>query len=178
MLDATVNHLSDSDKPFGGNVWKCARYFVFSAGIIFLITAIAKTISAFGKAGILYDPDPFLNISFRHLMLLAALLELLVSGMCLNSNKTYLCLKLVAWLSTLFAVYRIGLWYSGWHRPCICMGTVVDALPIPPQVADSIMKLLLAYLLLGSCVMLLLLRKQNRRTSLRLYAGEVPTARK
>jgi hypothetical protein len=161
---------------YSANCKTLMNVFVTSTGCILLISALAKIISTFGKAGILYHRDPFLNVSFRDVMFLAALLELLVAGFCLISNRTYLCLKLVAWLSTLIAIYRIGLWYSGWHRPCVCMGTVVDDLPISPQLADLIMKIILAYFIVGSYSMMLLLWRTNR-TALRLSAGQVLTAR-
>jgi len=40
----------------------------------------------------------------------------------------------------------------GWHRPCGCLGnlTDLDLLGISPHTADTIMKLVLAYLLVGS----------------------------
>ncbi len=31
----------------------------------------------------------------------------------------------VAWVSTTFVVYRAGLWFIGWHRPCGCMGSLL-----------------------------------------------------
>ena len=57
---------------------------------------------------------------------------------------------MIAGLSTLFAVYRIGLWSLGWHRPCSCLGNLTDALHLSPVIVDNVMKVLLAYLMIGS----------------------------
>jgi len=53
-------------------------------------------------------------------------------------------------LATNFVVYRVGLWWIGWHRPCGCLGNLTDLLGISPHTADTIMKLVLAYLLAGT----------------------------
>ena len=45
---------------------------------------------------------------------------------------------------------RFGLWWMGWHKPCNCLGNLTDALHLSPQTADNIMKVVLAYLLIGS----------------------------
>ncbi len=66
-----------------------------------------------------------------------------------NKRQT-LALGLVAWMSTNFVVYRLGLWWMDWHRPCSCLGNLTDALHISPQLADNIMKWLLFFLLIGS----------------------------
>jgi hypothetical protein len=57
---------------------------------------------------------------------------------------------LVAWMSTNFVVYRLGLWWLNWKSPCSCLGNLTAALHISPQAADNIMKVLLACLLIGS----------------------------
>jgi hypothetical protein len=56
------------------------RLFMLSAGVIFLVTGVAKVVSASGNARILDSSDPVFSISFRHLFLLVGLLELAVGS--------------------------------------------------------------------------------------------------
>lgn len=66
----------------------------------------------------------------------------------------------MAWISSDFVVYRVGLWWMNWHRPCNCLCNCLDnrtdALHISPQTADNIKNLILAYLLIGSYALLFL----------------------
>jgi hypothetical protein len=72
---------------------------------------------------------------------------------------------LVAWLATSLLAYRIGLVAVGYHRPCPCLGNLTDALHIPPQIADTAMKIILAYLLIGSYATLFWLWRQHRKVA-------------
>lgn len=126
------------------------RYFVLSAGAILAITGVAKAWSGLGNSKFLAVVDPILGIKFGQLMLLVGLAEVLIALVCFFRNRQAFALGLVAWLSTGFVIYRLGLWWMNWHRPCNCLGNLTDALHISPQVADNIMKAVLAYLLIGS----------------------------
>jgi len=68
-------------------------------------------------------------------------------------------------------VYRLGLWWMHWHRPCSCLGNLTDALHISPQVADNVMKVLLAYLLIGSYGLLIWKRWLERKTVAVIASG-------
>jgi hypothetical protein len=135
-----------SPSPFKG----VQSWFVNLAGGLLATTGLAKAFSAIGPARALDTADPLIGISFRQLMLLVGLAELLISFFCLFTHRRRFSLLAVAWLSTNFLVYRIGLWFIGWHRPCGCMGNLTDLLHLSPRVADNIMKGVLAFLLLGS----------------------------
>jgi hypothetical protein len=92
----------------------------------------------------------FFGISFKHLMLLVGIIELVISAICLLCKWARLQVGLLALLATNLWAYRIGLLCVGYHRPCSCMGNLTDVLHISPWVADSMMKTVLAYLLIGS----------------------------
>lgn len=126
------------------------RRFILSAGAILAITGIAKVWSGLGNSKFLAVVDPIIGIEFGQLMLAVGAAEIVIALVCLFSKRQTLALALVAWISTSFVVYRLGLWWMGWHRPCNCLGNLTDALHISPQVADNIMKGVLAYLLIGS----------------------------
>ena len=131
------------------------KWFLRLAGISLTLTAIGKAFSAIGPARALDTPDPLVGIPFRQLLLLVGLAELLIAFFCLFTDKRRFSLLVVAWISTNFLVYRLGLWFIGWHRPCGCMGSLTDILHLSPQAADNIMKGVLAYLLIGSYGILL-----------------------
>jgi hypothetical protein len=129
--------------------------FLRLAGGALALTGLAKAFSAIGAARALDAADPLIGIPFRQLLLLVGLAELLVAFFCLFTDKRRLSLLAVAWISTGFLLYRLGLWYIGWHRPCGCMGSLAGVLHLSDQAADNIMKGVLAYLLLGSYGILL-----------------------
>lgn len=124
--------------------------FVPSAAAILTFTGLAKAWSAFAPIRLLAAADPITGMQFRHLMLAVGVIELVIAFVCLFAKARKLSLALIAWLATSFAVYRLGLWWVGWHRSCGCLGNLTDALHISPQTADNIMKVILAYMLLGS----------------------------
>jgi hypothetical protein len=117
---------------------------------------VAKAFSAIGSARSLDTIDPLIGMPFRQLFLLAGLAELLIAFLCLFTDKRRLSLLVVAWISTNFLVYRLGLWFIGWHHPCNCMGSLAGALHLSDRAADNIMKGVLAFLLVGSYLLLLL----------------------
>jgi hypothetical protein len=94
--------------------------------------------------------DPIFGVQFGQLFLVVGPAEIVIALVCFFGKRQTLSLLLVAWLSTGFALYRLGLWWVGWKKPCSCLGNLTDALHISPQVADNIMKVLLAYLIIGS----------------------------
>jgi hypothetical protein len=130
-------------------------WFLKTSAVVLTATGLAKVFAATGPARALDVPDPILGLSFRHLLLLVGLAELFIAFFCVFTEKRSLSVAAIAWLSTNFLLYRLGLWWMGWHKPCGCLGNLTDVLHISPQTADNIMKLLLAYLLFGSYGLLL-----------------------
>ena len=143
---------------------KAARLFVYPAGAFLLVASAAKLTSSFGYASILHMPDPLTGFQFQNLFRVVGCIELTVALACIFSKHIWLPVGLVAWLATSFLGYRIGLVVVGYHRPCSCMGNLTDALHIPPQTADTAMKIILAYLLLGSYATLFWLWRQSKKS--------------
>jgi hypothetical protein len=140
---------------------KLAGRYLDSAGLILAFTAVAKVASSGGAARALQTTDPIIGLPFATVFLCAGLAELVVAHYDLKWTDILSRAGLVAWISTCFLVYRIGLVWVGWHKPCGCMGTFTDALHLSPQAADTIMKCVLGYLLLGSYMCLLLFWKRG-----------------
>jgi len=55
-----------------------------------------------------------------------------------------------------------------WVEQCSCLGNLTDALHIRPETADNIMKLLLAYMLIGSYGLLIWQRSRRREANTRI----------
>ena len=129
---------------------RIARLFLYSAAVVLLLTGSAKVISSFGHETILQTRDPLTGIQFQVLFRIVAGIEFAIALTCIFSKRTLLPVGLVAWLTTSFLTYRVGLVLVGYHRPCQCMGNFTDALHISQQTADTAMKIILAYLLISS----------------------------
>jgi len=136
--------------------------FNISSGVALAASGLAKVVSVFGGSEALHLPDPIIGIKFSTLMLAVGIAETVIAMVCFLSKAQTLALELVAWLATSVLIYRVGLWWIGWKKPCTCLGNLTDALHIPPQVADNIMKAVLGYLLIGSYA-LLIMKLRNQR---------------
>jgi hypothetical protein len=137
-----------------------------------MITAIAKFISSTGDARILQNLDPILAIPFRHVFWIAGAIELTVGLVCFFVKRLALQAALVAWLATSFLMYHVGLRLVGYHEPCPCLGNLTDALHIPPEVANRTLKIILAYLFVGSYATLFWLWRQHRKVEGRMQSHE------
>jgi hypothetical protein len=147
------------------------RYIGFVIVVLFL-TAIAKFWSMTGSSGAFDEQDPITRLSFQLLMLMAATLEIGVAAVCIFAKPVYGLLS-IAWLSSLMVTYRVCLAWVGWRKPCSCLGNLTDALHISPQLADNIMKALLAFMFIGS-VSLLILHRRGRAAGLNTVKMPVP----
>lgn len=129
---------------------KLIKIFLYSYGILLLITASAKLISAAGHVEVLNVIEPILGLTYRHLFIFAGIAELLLALYCLLGSDIWLQMHFVASLSTALIIYRLGLLIIHYPRPCTCLGTLTDSLSINPHDADVCMQILLAYLVLTS----------------------------
>ncbi len=139
--------------------------FCFSAGAILTITGVAKILSAFGHARVLLVPNPLLGLQLGHLMMVVGVTELVVAMVCFFSRSIQLAVGSVSWFATSILFYRFGYVWMGYHKPCRCLGNLTDAIHVPPQAADNIMKVVLAYLLIGSYATFFWLWHQRKKES-------------
>lgn len=144
---------------------KIARLFLYSAGVILVITAVAKCVSSFEQEKILLERDPIVGFQFRTLFLLLGAIESAVAVVCFRSRRMWLSAGLIAWLATSFLAYRLALLKIGYHKPCSCLGNLTDALHLSPYAVDTAMKAILAYLLIGSYATLFWLWRQRKMQS-------------
>ena len=139
------------------------RLFLYSGGLVFIITGAAKLWTAFSKLKILMFPDPLFSIKFGSLLLIVGIIEVVLGVVCFARKRSMVVMMAIAYFATNLLIYRIGVWGVGWKKPCSCLGNLSDALHISPQTADSMMKIILAYLLIGSYVNLFMFWRQRRK---------------
>jgi len=126
------------------------KWFLKSAGVVLIITGTAKSVAVFGSAPGLDMPDPVFGISFRTLGFGVGAVEIIVSLFCFRKLRIDLSLRLVAWIASLIALYRLLLASSGWAVPCLCLGSLTGAVGLSFKTANLITGSLLTYLLVGS----------------------------
>jgi hypothetical protein len=127
--------------------------FIFGSGVALFITGAAKLLSAGAGGPSTTAMDPVFAAPLSRILIVAGVAELCVCAVCIFSHirrMRRVSLILIAWLASVFACYRAGLWWLGWKGPCRCLGTLTESLHMAPWLADDIMIGVLAYLLLGS----------------------------
>ena len=145
---------------------KVYHSFLLSAGVTLGLTGMAKIISAFGHAKILLLVDPIFSLQFKSLLPLVGVLELVVAVICFVSRSILFRAWLVGWMSVGFLAYRTGLAIIHYPRPCSCLGSMASALGMSADTASNVMKVVLAYLLAGSFLVLLgVCNERTRRAS-------------
>jgi|ERR1019366_4242458 hypothetical protein len=141
-------------------------------GGLLLVTGILKVLSGFGSVRMLEESDPILSLRVQHLMWIVGLLEVVIGGYVMRCKNPYFASGLLAWFSTALIIYRFGLLWIDYHRPCSCLGSLTEWIKIPDNVADNIIIALLIYITFVSCLSLLLL-KNNQRSPLATAVGEI-----
>lgn len=164
-----------TDSALNSQKRRCFAAFILSAVAIFIVTGLAKILAALGDGKVLLVVDPISGIKFGKLMLVAGLVELITAGICIFSESQRWSLVVIAWLSNSFVVYRVGMWWVDWKTPCSCLGNLTDALHISPQLADNIMKVILAYLLIGSYGLLFWQWRQGGNANTKLGGERMST---
>ena len=126
------------------------RPFIYSAGGILLAAALIRFVIATGSTPVLAMPDPMLGISIRFALLIVGGIELIFALICLFGENVKLQTGLLAWLSTCFALFWLGLLWMHCHLQGTCLGSLTDPLHLSRGVIGFIMQLLPLGLLIGS----------------------------
>lgn len=137
---------------------------IYTASVLLLLASLSKLVSAAGNAAILHERDPILGLQYRYLFCLAGILELQVALVGFTQRPIGFRTGLIAWVASIVTAYRLGLFWIGYQGHCRCLGDFTDALHIRPQTTDTAMKIILAYLLIGSYATLFWLWWQKRKS--------------
>lgn len=136
----------------GHRSFEFGTVFVRTSAVILLVTGAVKLISSLGEARILQQSDPLIwFLTERQMLALAAGMELVIV-VALSSERLDETSKLltIAWLGSMFLLYRVGLWTIGFAGACSCLGNAAAWLHVSPVAVERIMGGLLLFLLLGS----------------------------
>jgi hypothetical protein len=132
------------------------KKFVAVSALILAGAGLLKLISASQEVASLTLPSFFLVLSNRQMMLLAGMIELLcVLYISLGKDLDNKVL-LIAWLSSCFLVYRLGLLWTKFPTPCHCLGNALDWLPLDKKLVDSAMGLLVVMMICVSYSLIIL----------------------
>lgn len=145
---AVLTAIVMTNPPHSVNTFE--RLFRWSAALLLLSTAAAKLISAGGRAAILDFPDPLLALHNRQLLVLVALIEVIIGAALLSRLSVQTKYLLVAWLSSNFILYRLGLHVLSPGKPCPCLGTITERLHLNPDHVNTVLWAVALYLLAGS----------------------------
>jgi hypothetical protein len=150
MLSCTKTILRFNGKRF--RIFEAV--FLYSASIILLTTSAAKLISATGTHGILTERDPLLGLSNRQVLFASAGVEAIIVCVLLTKAAVRYKLLLLSWFASCLFAYRLGIFWLSPSRPCHCLGTLADRLPLSPASVDLLLKGIIGYLLFGSICLL------------------------
>jgi len=135
-----------------------------------MATAFAKFYSAAGTAKVLDIPDGLLPMSNRQTLLFVGSAEFLIAVYLWLGESDLAKLICIVWLGTNFALYRIASILLVVGKPCPCLGSITEKLPLKPALINRILQLVVAYLVFGS--LLFLFARWRQRASGRLPENE------
>jgi hypothetical protein len=139
-----------------------ARLYIYSATWILIVTSLAKVYSAGGTARVLDLTDALLPITNRQTLWLVGLIEMVIVLALLLGRNVTLKLTCIAWLGCNFALYRLGVMFLTVSRPCPCLGSITEMLPLNPATIDLILQTVVMYLLFGSLFFLFAQKWKSR----------------
>jgi hypothetical protein len=118
-----------------------ARLFVRAVATVLIITGAAKVYSVLGPnpAPLLLQKDPIFGIQNNFFILAIALLEFAIAIICLKKADVRLQAAIVAWFSLDLLIYRGGLMWTGYQKPCTCLGSILQNLGVEDKVADVVL---------------------------------------
>lgn len=143
------------------------RAFILSAGAILLLTAAAKILGAWRETRVMTAADPIFSLSYRYLFIEAGALEAIAGLICLFSKRSLIQVIIIAWLSSAFLFYRVGLYLIKYQGPCPCLGSLTTEMHISKRLADSLLISTLSYMLIGSYLACVLILTQSHRHTAR-----------
>jgi hypothetical protein len=100
--------------------------------------------------------DPIFGMPMRFAILMMGVVELMAAAFCFFGRQPNFQLALIAWLSINFLIYRMGLLWQGAHTTWGCLGNSISYFRFSSGEIDIGLDLVLAFFLLGSCILLLL----------------------
>ena len=133
---------------------KCSRCFIVSVICILIATCSLKILTVAAAWNELSSRDPLFSfLSNRELLIIVSVLELSLVVFLAKCRNTFLSAFAIAWISSLFLCYRIGLLMIGYTGGCSCTGGAESWVAIiTANHLDVTLKIALGYMTVGSCL--------------------------
>ena len=128
--------------------------FIWSAIVLLSLTSIAKLLSASGDAAVMDLPDPLLGLTHKHTLIAVAAVEIAIVASLFSSMAPWRKHLLLLWLSASFLTYRIAFQLIAPGKPCPCLGSLTERLPLAPATVNLLLGCVVIYLLAGSLLAL------------------------
>lgn len=141
------------------------KIFLLIAGVLLLITGIAKLVSSLGTAKILQAPDPVLGLKLQYVFWIVSALEFAIALVCFFCKRIKTSAGLLLWVATVFLTYRFALHSGNYDKPCGCLGSITSVLHMSEKTADTIALAILGYFLLAGASVLIWSWKREKLTT-------------
>lgn len=126
------------------------RYYLVSVMWVLIVTSLAKLYSTTGSAKVLDIPEALLPMTIRQVIWLVGSVELLLAMYLWRGKNNLIKLIAVAWLGTNFVLYRVAAMMLTVGKPCPCLGSITETLPLKPATLDRLLTAVVFYLFFGS----------------------------
>ena len=139
--------------------------FIIGVSVVLFLTAGLKVSTLISDRDVMRGSDPLIFfLSNNQLVSAIAVVEIGIAVFLLCKAMAKSKLVAIAWLSSLFLGYRIGLFLLGYKGACYCMGMAESWLTlIKPLHVETLMRCLLGVMLIGSFTFLLLQKRLDRK---------------
>lgn len=131
---------------------KLWSWYVISVALILLTAGMAKSIGIQQSAAFLSKPNSIITFfTNRHLFWGISILEIGLGALLLVRVLTLSQkIKTIVWISSQFAIYRIGLWLISEPEPCKCFGDVFRWIGASDDFVRAVTIVSLMYMLIPS----------------------------
>ena len=127
------------------------RSYIIGAWIILLAVGIVKVFDSNSGIAALNSPDPVFGIKQGYVLFIVGYIEIILCCLMLFTQDSITRLSIIAWISSMFMIYRISLYLLAAPKGCPCIGHTLGK--IFPYVGDNqseISLVLFLYLFMGS----------------------------
>lgn len=144
---------------------------LFVAALLLIFTGGMKLVSGIQTTeGTFFRMDPVITVlSRRELVMISGSFEIAIAAFIVFSERLSSLSKtvVIAWLATLFVMYRVGLRWEGEHLPCNCLGNIGALLRLSVNQTEALSGLILLYLLTFSYGYILYTEIMRRKGTIR-----------
>ncbi len=140
----------------------CRAYTLFTSLVLVVMTLVMLAASLEDWA-LLRRRDALLGVTIRTVLIVAGLLHLVISGWVFATRDVVNQALLLLWVGVNHLVYRAGLAWLKAATPLPILRVLGMKVGIPARTLDFCWKLWMAYLVIGSLVVLVLAWRRRKR---------------